>query len=429
MNPIILRPKDRLPPSKVSFWKDLLYRSIKIGSELEVAPPKGVDRPTFEEAVNLGLHPSGTLDYLGEHGVWDVKPEHCGIEIRMIGRQPHFNTLCTQYQQVFDVLQKEGGRPRATCGLHFHLLTPGLAQPVPEIILANIWNLTRRYAPELKYLTSCGESRDSLCRRRQHNSHLEMIWHSPASENMREISESLKRSTVVPEHQNFLNLEHVGFTEDGSVLPFHLEFRYPDADISPTSVSAKTYLVFAIALKAVELSQYGVIHVGKADEWHRKVDLLAMLSNNDGELASSNTSRVTDEVLAELRRNAGELLDLLESLFNSLNDRPALMVLRRLAEKPVSLMRCEGIDWPEIEKHLAECIHEKDENFDSIDRRLMETVEFRALRGFSSQEAWEWQAARDLEISEDLLRERLDNLQNYRAFHWDQTLGGLVFIR
>ena len=284
--------------------------------------------------------------------------------------------------------------------MHFHLLTPGLAQPVPEIILANIWNLTRRYAPELKYLTSCGETRETLCRRRQHNSHLEMIWHSPASENMREIQQHLKKSTVVPEHQNFINLEHIGFSEDGAVLPFHLEFRYPDADISPTSVSAKTYLVFAIALKAVELSQYGVIHVGKIDEWHRKTDLLQMISNNDGNLACSDTARVTDEILAELRRNSHELLDLLESLFNSLNDRPALTVLRRLADRPISLMRCDGMDWPEMEDFLAKDIEEKSETFDTIDRRLMETIEFRSMSGYSSQEAWEWQLARDLEIAE-----------------------------
>lgn len=429
MEPIILRRKDRLQPSEANYWKDLLYRSVKIGSELEVAPPKGMERPVFEDAVRISLQPSGTLDYLGEHGVWDVQTEHCGIEIRMIGRQPHFNSLLSQYQRVFEVLQLHGGRPRSTCGLHFHLLTPGLAQPVPEIIMANIWNLTRRYAPELKYLTSCGEDRATLCRRRQHNSHLEMIWHSPAGETMQEIQQLLKKSTVVPEHQNFLNLEHIGFTDTGAVLPFHLEFRFPDADISPTSVTAKTFLVFAMALKAVELSQYGVIHVGMIDAWHRKIDLLQMLSNNDGNLACSDTSKVTDEILAELRLNSHELLDLLESLFNSLNCIQAQTILRRLADKPVSLMRIDGMDWPEIENYLASGISEKKDSFDSTDRRLMEIIEFRTLTGHSSQETWEWQLARDLEIDETDLQRRLQNLLEFRAYRWDSFLGAPIFIR
>ena len=42
---------------------------------------------------------------------------------------------------------------------------------MPEIILANLWNLTRRYAPELRFITSAGECREALCRRRNYTSH------------------------------------------------------------------------------------------------------------------------------------------------------------------------------------------------------------------------------------------------------------------
>ena len=89
-DPIVLRRKDTLQPVEASYWKDLLYRVIKIGTELEVAPPKGCDRPAFETGIRLSLQPSGSLDLLGANGVLDVTPEHCGIEIRIIGRQPHF---------------------------------------------------------------------------------------------------------------------------------------------------------------------------------------------------------------------------------------------------------------------------------------------------------------------------------------------------
>ena len=189
--PIVLRRKDTLQPVEAGYWKDLLYRAIKIGTELEVAPPKGCDRPTFENDIRWPCNPPAAWSLLGPNGVLDVTPEHCGIEIRIIGRQPHFRALQHQYRIIMDVLMEQAARPRHTCGLHFHLLTPGLAEPVPEIILANLWNLTRRYAPELKFLTSGGDSRQSLCRHRQYNSHLEMAWHSPGLESMQEIQESL----------------------------------------------------------------------------------------------------------------------------------------------------------------------------------------------------------------------------------------------
>jgi len=426
-DPIVIRRKDVLQPAKASYWKDLLYRVIKVGTELEVSPPKGCDRPTFENAVRQALEPSGSLEHLGINGVLDVSPEHCGIEIRIIGRHPHFRALQSQYSAIMQVLAMNGARARPTCGLHFHLLSPGLAEPVPEIVLANIWNLTRRYAPELKFLTSCGESRQGLCRRRQHNSHLEMIWHSPALETMVEIQQNLRNSRKVPEHQNFLNLEHLGFNQEGAVLPFHLEFRYPDADLSPTSVSAKTFLFLAMVLKSVDLAQYGVIHVGKIGPWRRKVELINLLSNNDGNLATSDTASINAEIIEELRCGCHELLDLLAPTFERFQDNPALDVLLSLAGEPISLLRCAGYDWEEIEVLLSTKTRLDPVGVDSIDRRLMQRIELGEWAGQSSLESWKWHAARELTLTPHDLERRLDKLRTLRVMRWDDRQGTIIF--
>ena len=58
-DPIVLHWKDILQSAEVLYWKDLLDRVVKIGTELEVAPPKGSDRPSFEEAFDKHCsHPS-----------------------------------------------------------------------------------------------------------------------------------------------------------------------------------------------------------------------------------------------------------------------------------------------------------------------------------------------------------------------------------
>ena len=426
-DPIILRRKDILNPADNAYWKDLLYRVVKVGTELEVAPPKGCDRPTFEEKINQSLEPSGRFDQLGPKGVLDVTPEHCGIEIRVIGRPPHFRTLQNQYHAIMAVLLENGARPRATCGLHFHLLAPDLAEPVPEIVLANLWNLTRRYAPELKFLTSAGDNWQGLCRRRQYNSHMEMIRHSPGLESMAEIQQNLRASRVVPEHQNFLNLQHLGFNALGAVWPFHLEFRFPDADISPTSVTAKTFLFLAMALKAVDLSQYGVIHVGKMIPWRRKIQLLDLLSNNEGSLATSDTSQVSPEIVEELRQGCHELLDLLAPAFERFQDNPALEVLESLAEQPVSLLRCAGYEWEEIETYLCERACLTETGVDRIDRRLMQRIELGEWNGLPSPEAWQWCAARELLLTPHDLEKRLEHLQSMRGLRWNQRQGTMVF--
>ena len=58
-DPIFLHRKDILGIDEAIYWKDLLYQVTKIGLELEAAPPKGCDRPSFENALIDQLLPSG----------------------------------------------------------------------------------------------------------------------------------------------------------------------------------------------------------------------------------------------------------------------------------------------------------------------------------------------------------------------------------
>ncbi len=428
-DPIFLRRNDILLLDAASYWKDLLYQVAKIGLELEVATPKGCDRPTFETTLTELLAPSGTLSSLGVNGVLDIAKEHCGVEIRIIGRQPHFRALQRQLLVIMNALLQQGARARSTCGLHFHLLTPGLAEAVPEIILANLWNLVRRYSPELRFLTSGGDARNALCRRQNFTSHLEMIQHSPATMRMPEIKQTLKESELVPEHQNFFNLEHVQFNPQGAVTDFHLEFRFPDADFSPTSVTAKTFLFLAMLLKSVDLSQYGVIHVGKIAPWRRKTYLLGILNNNNGELATSDTSALTDAMLQELRQGCQELLDLLTPVFERFDDNPSLEVLHYLAEQPVSLLRCAGYNWLEIESLLSKRAVLDDLGLDETDRKLMQCIELGESTHVISIKSWKWSVSSELYLTPQDLERRLGRLKDLRGLRWDTAQGTLLFTR
>ncbi|MGC9400485.1 MAG: hypothetical protein ACP5HM_15300 [Anaerolineae bacterium] len=435
--PILFRRDDLLSHEAAMYWKDLLYRTVKIGTELEFALPKGVRKDDFFPELVETLKPSKDLNNLGEYGVFDVISEHCGIEIQVIGRQPYYPALVRQYHAILDPLLEKGVRARPTCGLHYHTLTIGLSEPMPEIILANVWNLTRRYAPHLRFLTSCGDRPEALCRHRTYTSHLEMVKHTPGSYTMQQIQQKLHTSKTVPEHQNFLNLEHVAFTENGAVKDFHLEFRFPDADIAPTSIVAKTFLFLAMLLKAVEMSQHGVIHVGRIQKWRRKVHLLDLLSNNDGNLATSDTSHVTAEVIEELRVGCRELLELLKPVFGRFarvsfeaqeEHHPAFEVLSLLAETPISLLRCSGRSWPEIERLLGERAALPTDNWDQSDRRLIRVIELAELTGFTEPESWKWETARELFLTPQELERRLEHLDRWRGLRWDMELGSMVFL-
>ncbi len=425
---IIFRRDDTLSPSRALYYKDLLYRVLKIGTEIEATPPKGMTRLMFEERVRDKLQPSGNVDKLGQWGVLDVEKEHCGIEIRVIGRHPYFQVLYEQYAYITGVIEAEGGRMRPTCGTHFHVLPSGLAEPVPEIILANIWNLTRRYAPYLKFLTSGGDKPEALCRRRSHNSHLEMVKYTPAVMTMRQIKETLDNSSVVPKHQNFLNLEHLTFTDRDEVHDFHLEFRFPDADLSSTSLTAKTFLFLAIVLKSVEMSQYGVIHTGKFRAWKRKQELLDMLNNNDGDLATSDTSGVTPEVIEELRGGCRELLELLKPVFIRFGHNLSFEALSDLAETPLSLRRIQGLSWQAIEQQLLQKASLNEHVWEPAETHLMRLIELAELTNFPAQHEWKVAAAESLLCLTAEVDTRLKKIASFRYVQWDPQLGTFIFL-
>ena len=426
--PVLFRRQDTLNHTQALYWKDLLYRTVKIGTELEFALPKGKRKAEIMPDLRKSLEPSGDLEKLGRYGVLDMLDEHCGIEIRIIGRQPYYSALIEQYQQIHALLP-EGIRARPTCGLHYHVLAPGLSEPVPEIILANIWNLTRRYASYLKFLTSGGDKISALTRRRNHNSHLEMVRLTPGTMDMRGICQHLHESRIVPEHQNFLNLEHIRFNNAGDITDFHLEFRFPDADLSPTSIVAKTFLFLAILLKAVDMSQYGVIHVGRIKEWHRKVELLEMLNNNAGKLATSDTSKITPDIIEELRVGGRELLELLKPVLDRLEHNPSFEVLSLLVETPISLLRNSGRSWVDIEALLNDRAKTDIDEYDSIDKRLMRSIEFSEFSGYDAIESWKWHIARGMFLTPQELDQRLEKLDRLRGIHWDTHLGTIIFTR
>ncbi|MCI5137860.1 MAG: hypothetical protein D3922_05470 [Candidatus Electrothrix sp. AR1] len=314
---------------------------------------------------------------------------------------------------------------RHTCGLHFHILGTGLAEDVPEIILANIWNMARLFAPGLKFITSAGEHRQALGRRRQNNAHQEFMRLSPEKQSMAEIQAVLKKSMNVPERQNFFNIEHVRFSESGNISNFHLEFRFPDGDLCPVSITAKTFLFMTMILKAVEISKFGLL---KVDSGSLKTNnrLMDMISNNNGKLATSDTCAVDDTALEEYRNNARGLLLFLKSIFLLL-DNPCEPVLQQLASEPISLRRSQGKKWNEIEDELLSHIPPQP-TLDSSNYELIKIIELGLLTGLGNKSCWLEAAARFLHLPKNEISKRLRGYKN-RSPVWQKKLGSMVFLR
>ncbi len=426
LNYLVKRVPGRLSFDETLFWKDILYRLIKIGIELEFAPARGTIKKDVMPRLVKALSPTHDLDHFGKLGIYDVVSEHCGYEIQVIGRYLCFFDILNQITRIINIVKNFKLRVRPTCGLHFHFLVPdNLPKPIPSVIGANILNLTIYFAPALKFISSAGASQDVLCRRRNHNSHREIMLHDASETPIWKIVEKIENSTTVDKHQNFLNLEHVRFDENYQMEIFHYEFRYHDMDIIPITIVSKAFLNLALLMKAITISEFGIFRLGDKYTKERRVKLMDRLSNNDGDLATSDTSSLTDEDIKELQAYSRAMIEFFKPELKKFGSLLLLNVLFSLAEKPISLMRAEGYSWDQMycffEKMLG-IVYEQHYEVE-IERKIAEEIALGRIRGTENPSEWVSIVAGLHGIEEKTVKDIVSSLSMFRGLAWDKDLG------
>jgi hypothetical protein len=178
----------------------------------------------------------------------------------------------------------------------------------------------------------------------------------------------------------------------------------------------------------VECAKYGLIHVGKIQEWKRKVELLDKLSNNDGDLATSDTSNLASTDIEDLSSGCEEMLEFLKPSFARF-ENPSFSVLRHLARRPVSFMRSDGMSWEDIEESLSSIAsEERTRQLDSIDEKLVRIIELGEMKGVQDDEKWLNRVADTLWIPRADLDLRLNRLKRRKPV-WDAETGSYIFLR
>ena len=396
-----------------------------MGIELEVLDPPELGLERTLEELRHQLKPSFDNRRIGESGVLTVSRELKGLEVKVVGRVPIYDHFVSQISTILEILRQKGCEPSGACGMHNHLLAVNIGFDLPTIVLANIWNLTRWYAPALRFLTSCGPSRGQLTRRCAYCDHTLFVSLDPVEREMADIKKLIDESDEVRAHNNYLNIERISFAGPEVVSAFHYEYRFPDMDMSPISVVSKSFLFCAIAFRAVELSKYGVLALD-AEAFSRRRQLLDLLSNDGGEQLMSDTTRLTEADVAELQRQATEMVRELKQMFSFFDPR-VYRVLAFLARTPISLLRSYGNSWTEIDHVLGSMVGE-DTASSTTCRRLVQIVELYELTGRPSEENWIDAASHRLDVSAAYLRSLLRDFGHTRKLSWDEELGSYLFF-
>lgn len=296
-------------------------------------------KPTHSYNFNLG-------------GVSEVKTDgslRSGLEITTPGLFYDFDNNYKIYNDITKALLSKNAVTNYRCGGHMHLFldysTIGDTRSniikkspidyIPQIIYANLYQLTRLYMPEILWLTATSLTRDNNYRKYEC-----LLEHSALKyKDIYNLQHSIR------DRYSFLNLLNTKFKNNNNdLLTFHMEYRVPDGCLSPSVWIAWSTLFNAMLIKSVKYSEYGLIFNNKKEYWNKQKRLL-----------NSYFSDRCKNDREEIKTNTKVFLESLKREINSLSPI-AWHILSSLADMPVILMaNTDAINaskWTKIEKTL-----------------------------------------------------------------------------
>jgi len=335
------------------------------------------DPKNIRAAIQKELAPTNFVGEYGASGTYKVTQDGSlsgdgGVEIATVGRRPQFFALYESMRHIMGLCRKYGAFTNERCSIHIHLLashlTAGfnqgdrgaefihneiteLEKPVPEIILANFHQLIRKFHCALIWMGVAGTEMKHLTRWEKFRKPI--LEFSALRMGMPSVVEAVTGMKMSKPKYAMMNYAYTKFDENGSVSRLHVEARYLDGMFSPSAVAAHAILVYALMLKAVEMSRFGILESGDREYMTRQKEILKALCNNDGDYAGSRHSdtKHLEPYIPMLQEQAGQLVRLVKNVLN--DESPADRILRSLARRPIAMRLIDGETWEQIEADLG----------------------------------------------------------------------------
>lgn len=361
--------------------RDILTREFQPTNQYEKVGPSSV----------VGITTDGSL--LGDKGV----------EIITIGRRVDFWEFYKMSKKIIDRVTGFGGYINERCGAHAHLLASyydeagvnEMEKDMPEIILANFHQLCRRYQNAMTWMTMALDNPDRMTRWEKFR--VSILNISPVTKDMKTVISQVAGQAGGNKY-GWVNYNKVSFNRDNKIKRFHVEMRVADATPCPTIWAAIACLFYALAIKSVEISRYGLLKVGE-EAWLRKAQKMKKaIMNNCSDWNSEDRFSHTEKVLDYKEDYIAESKDMLAQLKGVLlRLGPAYDILDKLAERPVALRRIDGEKWEEIEASFKVEMTEVNQ----MELKLNEIVDLRLIEDCKSVEEWVGEVSKALDGDEE----------------------------
>ncbi|KKM98299.1 hypothetical protein LCGC14_1159400, partial [marine sediment metagenome] len=366
-----------------------------------------------------------------------------GIEVPTVGRRVHWQSFYNMCKGIIEPIVGRGGFVNERCGQHFHVLAgyfkknvhhriSELEQPLPEIVLANFHQLNRRYELSMFWIMSGGENIENLTRWSRFRQSI--YQYSALRNKMERIQKELATNIAcmggTSQNGKYASVAYhfCDFTPTGDVETFHIENRIADGCLSPAVITAWAMLCYAMVMKAVRLSQYGVMEVGDQEFTNQTKEAMPHLI--DGGRRGWDGSRHADTSgigtsIPFLRETSRELVQLLKpELYNM---GPAFNILMDLAERPCSIRRSEGDSWDKIEDDLYGPYAKEESQHDYVsEEEVRELIDLAGIVECDDVCTWVEEVAANLGQNLQQVEGTVESLLSSRRYRWSEAIGSLI---
>lgn len=420
---------EKLSSEAVRYWKKSVLANLKIGVEIEFE----LDGDVNDLSITLKrkLKPSDSFNF-SENGVYQVAGDGSlrnGIELKTSGRRLDFINLYMQYKTYVDLFPI-GVKITSRCGLHNHVLMDygthhnSLESPMPGVIFKNFAQLLRRHAPELVWITSTMKHETGFTRYEEFCKADSLYRFTPISRDVGSFCERLKNGGEGNGRYKFMNVRPMEF-RGNKISKLHFELRFPDGSIYPAQIAAQNILYGALLIKAIELSELGVIDTGTEEEWAETKELYSKVRHGQGYSGDRMSSFPGNDSVEKLIARSDKMLRFLKSCIAQYDVR-AYSTLKILAQNPISMLRRTKTD-----KEINRDFHALMQSMYVLDTDKFETtiklINLMEHTGAVSPKQWSYQISAKLGKTMNELQNELEELNKIKPLEFDIELGTYIF--
>jgi len=208
--------------------------------------------------------------------------------------------------------------------------------------------------------------------------------------------------------------------------------------LSPSYMASMCVLFYALILKAVDISCYGLLNV-EDKEWIKQETAIknSFVNGADREYGGGRLSS-TDTVYKHkdyLIAKANELLDMVSPILSGFE--PAETILRKIANKPVAYRLLDAVDLNsgrtdeevyvmnnyDIESELCE----EETTIDLISTNLLKIIALGRIQECNTMADWINEVSQEQNISNATIEERVNLLSSDGTIYWNKNIGSFLY--